>query len=611
MQYYGYHDMSSATYAGYCTSLANQGFRVISLCVHGDAGEPRYTAVWVKYSAGVWEGKHDIKAGDYQTLFDKYKAKGYTPMIVTAVGKLHNSVFAIIFEKGSFGNWKAKHDMSEADFNAENTSAYSSGLMLKSYTIYGTASQKIFAAIWHQNPGWYKSHLYPYKTLPDYQSLFNAETSLNLYRPSVVAISPDKQYGVHFTDNAVGQWVAKHNLNATEYQIMFNDYKNMGLMPICVDAIGTGNNALYTVIFAQTHIPEQKQWLVLGTGSPFLLKLDKLAEDFMRNNAVRAMQISVGKNGVNHFNKGYNFSESIYRKADENTRFLLASCSKMFVCAALDRLFATGALNATDKVYKILGGFSSPKDAKSDDITIQQLIDMQSGYKQADDCTYNMRAIGLKLSPKRTVVKKDVADYMYKNVALSYTPGALPAGETGYCNYNYVLLSMVIEKLSGQDYFTNLSNTILIPENIVQVKPWATNKTPRDADEILQEDQHLGKSAVNVTSIELVPSIYGGDGMAKEAAIGSCGLAASAFAMVQFIHQHAVWGNGPRVTLGRMGDTPGAATYAQSRADNIDWAYTINTREFKDSTLVNKEIKVLADLRQAINALLDTNGALL
>jgi hypothetical protein len=53
---------------------------------------------------------------------------------------------------------------------------------------------------------------------------------------------------------------------------------------------------------------------------------------------------------------------------------------------------------------------------------------------------------------------------------------------------------------------------------------------------------------------------------------------------------------------GRSGSTPGATTFAVSRADGIDWAFTINTRTWPagaSATLVD-------DLAGIINHLLDS-----
>ena len=51
--------------------------------------------------------------------------------------------------------------------------------------------------------------------------------------------------------------------------------------------------------------------------------------------------------------------------------------------------------------------------------------------------------------------------------------------------------------------------------------------------------------------------------------------------MAQFIHTHAVWGNGGRAPgAARSGGTPGASTWAESRWDGVDWAYTVNTGDW-------------------------------
>jgi hypothetical protein len=53
---------------------------------------------------------------------------------------------------------------------------------------------------------------------------------------------------------------------------------------------------------------------------------------------------------------------------------------------------------------------------------------------------------------------------------------------------------------------------------------------------------------------------------------------------------------------GRSGSTPGAPTFAVSRADGIDWAFTINTRTWPASAPAS----VVDDLVTVINHLLDS-----
>jgi hypothetical protein len=92
--------------------------------------------------------------------------------------------------------------------------------------------------------------------------------------------------------------------------------------------------------------------------------------------------------------------------------------------------------------------------------------------------------------------------------------------------------------------------------------------------------------------------------MIKEVAAGSCGMASSAHAMVQTIRHHAVWGTGGRANgAARAGSTPGSSTLAVSNGDNMDWAYTINTREFAK----NGDEKPLDELGEKIKKFLTEN----
>lgn len=618
MSFIAYHGATSSVHQKKFSDLSSSGYRMISLSVNGDQNDEKYTAVWVKRAGPAFLASHGINAQKYQELFDKWTSKGFVPTIITATGSVSNAVFATVFEKDASTFWKARHGMTEKTFNSENTDAVKNNLILKSFTVYGSSSDRRFAAIWHNNPNYVKSHLYPLRNSADYQTAFNAETQLNIYRPALVVVSDDGYFGANYTDNSVGSMVTRHGMTAYQYQKEFKKLTDQGLMPICVDAGGSGTSTRYSAIFAQTDIPVPRNWSINGKGDDVLSELDKLVKKFMVDNAVRAMQLSVRKNGISAYNKAFNWSEPAYRKATASTKFLLASCSKMFVCAAIQDLYNKKLLSPDDRAYNLLG-FSNPMDSRSDEITIQQLLDHSSGYLHSDhDWTYDMRNIGLKLNPQKMVTKLDFASYVYKNTMLKYNPGQLPEGSHNeYYNYNYLLASLIVENISGTDFFNYLNTNVLKPANITEVKVWPTVSIQRSADEVLHEDQGLGFSSVNIFSKELTPAIYGGDGMIKEVAAGACGLAGSANAMTQFISTHAVWGNGGRVPsfgntksnpVARAGSTPGTTTFAESRGDGIDWAYTINTRDFKFEIKQNG-VDELNELRKNIDAVLNKHSS--
>ena len=154
----------------------------------------------------------------------------------------------------------------------------------------------------------------------------------------------------------------------------------------------------------------------------------------------------------------------------------------------------------------------------------------------------------------------------------------------------YLLLSAIVEKVTGQPYFTYVQQKVLAPLGITEVLLSSTEAQQRDPSEAICEDQGLGLDPINITSNLQIPAVYGGDGQIKEVAAACAGLAASATALTQFIHTNLVWGNGPRPTgggnwwIGRTGSTPGTSTEAVSLGGGLDWAYVINTRDFPPQT---------------------------
>src|SRR6185437_7927843 len=103
-----------------------QGYRLTSLSVYGDPGNPLYAAVWVQRSGPAWSAIHGVSAADYQAF--------------SATGSRASAIFAAVFEQGVATPWEAHHDMTPADFQNANTAAANAGRYLRSMAIYGTAA---------------------------------------------------------------------------------------------------------------------------------------------------------------------------------------------------------------------------------------------------------------------------------------------------------------------------------------------------------------------------------------------------------------------------------------------------------------------------------------
>jgi CubicO group peptidase (beta-lactamase class C family) len=608
-----YHGLTGAQHQTKFNSLSTQGFRMISLSVYGNPGDARYAAVWVQRPGPGWRAVHGVDSAGYQSFFNNATAQGYVPVLVSATGTSSNAIFAAVFEQGIAGAWRARHGMTsgpEANagtFQNLNKTAKAQKMILRSVAIYGTASDRRYAAVWHSNPRFVKWHVHSSDTGASYQVNFNAETQLAgyqlaAYRPAYVALSDDHIYCSLFKEDVVGAWNARHGMTAADYQTEFNKQNAAGFYPICVQGGGSGNDTRYAAIFAKRDIPLSREWTVTGTAIPALAGFDHTMQTFMQANGVRAAQLAIGKNGVTKFSRAYTWAEAGYRITQPSDRFLLASCSKMFLEAAVQALYDAKKLTPTTKVYPLLG-FSGPLDPKSDTITIQQLLDHRGGYDDTAtgsgfDPTYSMRKIAIDLGLGHPVTKLDVANYMYHKYMLDFTPGT----NNKYSNFGYLLAGAVVEKVAGVKYFDYVKTTLLQPASISEVLVFPTLANHRTNSMAIIEDEGLGKSPIDLSSQLLVPNVYGGDSEINEVGDPNAGTGASAHALTQFVHLHAVWGNGPRAAgSARAGSTPGASSFAMSRGDGVDWAYVINTRNWPPSTS-----PTLEQLGNSITYLLDT-----
>ena len=247
--------------------------------------------------------------------------------------------------------------------------------------------------------------LHASESAADYQVVFNAETQLAGYqlagyRPAYVSVSGDGMYSSVFKDDVVGAWVARHGLTGAQYQTEFNQQVANGFYPICTQGGGSTGSPIYAAIFAKQDIPSSREWTVTGAAVPALAGFDHTMQTFMQANGVRAAQLAIGKNGVTKFSRAYTWAEPGYRVTQPSDRFLLASCSKMFLEGAVQSLYDAHKLTPATTVYPLLG-FSHPADPRSDTITIQQLLDHTGGYDDTAtgsgfDPTYSMRTIALR-----------------------------------------------------------------------------------------------------------------------------------------------------------------------------------------------------------------------
>jgi CubicO group peptidase (beta-lactamase class C family) len=150
------------------------------------------------------------------------------------------------------------------------------------------------------------------------------------------------------------------------------------------------------------------------------------------------------------FFKSYAFSDRETKRANTNeTKYNIGSINKTFTAVALRQLVDAGKIDFDKTLRTYLSDYPS---GVADRITIRQMMEHRSGLGDFFGPEY-MAADKSKI--------RSLADYVpfFVNKPLEFEPGA----SQRYSNAGYILLGLVVEKLSGMSYYDYVRTNIYEP----------------------------------------------------------------------------------------------------------------------------------------------------
>ncbi len=337
-----------------------------------------------------------------------------------------------------------------------------------------------------------------------------------------------------------------------------------------------------------------------------LESIDALMRRFVRDEVLSAGQIAVFRGGVEVFSRAYGDAPPTgYRALSPKTLFRIASCSKMFTCAAIDALHRRGKVDLNARVFRLLG-IHEPAlagdrpDPRIDDITVQHLVDHAGGWNIHRpiqipggpfidavhwDPMFRMRQVANDLGLAVPPTKMQLARYMYGK-PLQFTPGTQDYKTTrgnSYSNFGYVLLGMVVEAVTGGRYIDYVRDGIdgkgAWPE--VLVSPMLSGE--KNLLEVWYDEPKVGLSALQPQSEVELPFTSGGGGFITELMDSAGGLMTNAETLARFASRHAAFGMGGRAAGSeRDGGMAGLSSEVMSRPNGVDCAFIFNRTEFGD-----------------------------
>ena len=143
--------------------------------------------------------------------------------------------------------------------------------------------------------------------------------------------------------------------------------------------------------------------------------------------------------------KGY-ANAALKTEFNENTRTRIASITKPFTAICIMQLVEKGNLKLDDEIHEYIPDYPQKSESK---ITIRQLLTHTSGidgYKNTKEATTTTDYPTLEEATK-----------IFRDRKLKFEPGT----EYLYTTYGYVVLGLIIEKVSGQTYEEYIQEHIL------------------------------------------------------------------------------------------------------------------------------------------------------
>ncbi|MBM3792290.1 MAG: beta-lactamase family protein, partial [Acidobacteria bacterium] len=182
-----------------------------------------------------------------------------------------------------------------------------------------------------------------------------------------------------------------------------------------------------------------------------LREIRDLVERLVKNDAFSGAILAARGDRVLLTTAGGEASKAFHVPNNPETKFNLGSMNKMFTSTAVVRLVEQGKLAYDDPIGKYVDESWLPGDVTGK-ITIRHLLTHSSGLGSYFNEAYNRSSRDLfrKLNDYKPLIRDD-------------RPAFTPGSRFRYSNTGMFLLGVVIESVTGEDYFDHIRKTIHEP----------------------------------------------------------------------------------------------------------------------------------------------------
>jgi len=186
------------------------------------------------------------------------------------------------------------------------------------------------------------------------------------------------------------------------------------------------------------------------------------------------------------------------------TKFSIAGGSKVFTAVAILKLIEQKQLNFQDRVRDLLPYSLGNIDPA---VTVRHLLTHTSGIGDYHESGKNGE-VALLFQPFQYAYLRSARDYLplFINKPMRFSPGS----GFSYCSAGYILLSLIIEKISGMPFDAHIKKTIFEPADMKGSGYFALDRLPDSCATGYCFDERTRQHFSNIFSVEAKGSGAGG-----------------------------------------------------------------------------------------------------
>lgn len=356
---------------------------------------------------------------------------------------------------------------------------------------------------------------------------------------------------------------------------------------------------------------------------PTMKSMEKYISRWMARNNIRGASLAVMKDEQLIYCKGYGWADKeCEREAEVGDIYRIASASKLITAIGIMKLCDEGLLRLDSKVFGeegILSQFTEIKDKRAKNITVRQLLNHTAGFsRRMGDPMFRIADV-MRWEEMATTPTADELIAFQLGMRLRCAPG----GSAQYSNMGYLVLSRVIEQVSGMGYEEYLQTKVLWPAGCYDMhiaRNYYEERYPKEVKYYGHDDERIesydgsgemrlreyggndirglqGAGAWVSSAVELLRLVASVDGEPGVPDILSPESVAEMRNITRKGDYALGWAryNASNGSLIRTGTMSGTCAYIDYRTSGISYVFLTNTSSYKGASFTNSIGRMVRD----------------